>query len=116
MSVRRSWDGPAAGEPTVAADDVIVVRGDAESVSRIVVDKCLAVGTQPMAGVDGAALLSRELGVAEVVVPPRSALVGQTVFPGMVRRQLRSAPPVTGRWPSWPAWWSCSRPGWRSPR
>jgi hypothetical protein len=70
---------------TVAADDVIVVRGDAESVSRIVVDKCLAVGTQPMTGADGATLLSRELGVAEVVVPPRSALIGQTVFPGMVR-------------------------------
>jgi di/tricarboxylate transporter len=78
-------NGPGAAEPAVAADDVIVVRGDADSVSRLVVDKVLAVGRQPMAGVDGATLLSRELGVAEVVVPPRSALVGQTVFPGMVR-------------------------------
>lgn len=33
--------------------------------------------------VDGA-LLSRESGVAEVVVPPRSELVGASVFPGMV--------------------------------
>jgi hypothetical protein len=40
---------------------------------------------QPMAGDDGVTLLSRELGVAEVVVPPRSGLIGQTVFPGMVR-------------------------------
>jgi di/tricarboxylate transporter len=30
------------------------------------------------------ALLTRRSGVAEVVIPPRSALVGNTVFPGMV--------------------------------
>ena len=30
------------------------------------------------------ALLSRRVGVAEVVIPPRSELVGETVFPGMV--------------------------------
>jgi di/tricarboxylate transporter len=40
---------------------------------------------QPEAVQEGRPLLSRELGVAEVVVPPRSALIGQTVFPGMVR-------------------------------
>ena len=31
---------------------------------------------------DPARLLTREAGVAEVVVPPRSGLIGQTVFPG----------------------------------
>ena len=30
------------------------------------------------------ALFTRSVGVAEVVVPPRSALIGETVFPGMV--------------------------------
>jgi di/tricarboxylate transporter len=33
---------------------------------------------------DPSTLLSRRSGVAEVLVPPRSALVGETVFPGMV--------------------------------
>jgi di/tricarboxylate transporter len=33
---------------------------------------------------DPRTLLSRRSGVAEVLVPPRSALVGETVFPGMV--------------------------------
>ena len=33
---------------------------------------------------DPDALVSRRSGLAEVVVPPRSALVGETVFPGMV--------------------------------
>jgi di/tricarboxylate transporter len=32
---------------------------------------------------DPAALVSRRSGMAEVVIPPRSALVGETVFPGM---------------------------------
>jgi di/tricarboxylate transporter len=31
------------------------------------------------------ALISREVGVAELVVPPRSPLVGETMFPGMAR-------------------------------
>ena len=44
---------------------------------------------QAGAGDDGARLLTRELGVAEVVVPPRSPLIGQTVFPGMVRDDER---------------------------
>ena len=33
---------------------------------------------------DGEALLTRASGAAEVVIPPRSALVGQTAYPGMV--------------------------------
>ena len=33
---------------------------------------------------DPDALVSRGSGLAEVVVPPRSALIGETVFPGMV--------------------------------
>jgi di/tricarboxylate transporter len=33
---------------------------------------------------DPAALVSRRSGLAEVVVPPRSALIGEAVFPGMV--------------------------------
>jgi len=82
-------DGHATVEPAVTVDDVIVVRGDAESVSRLVADKVLAVGMQAGAGDDGARLLTRELGVAEVVVPPRSPLIGQTVFPGMVRDDER---------------------------
>jgi di/tricarboxylate transporter len=69
----------------MAVDDVLVVRGVAESVSRLVVDQCLAIGYQPAAEDAELALVGAELGVAEVVVPPRSPLIGQTVFPGMVR-------------------------------
>ena len=33
---------------------------------------------------ESAPLFSRESGVAEVVIPPRSGLIGETAFPGMV--------------------------------
>ena len=41
------------------------------------------LGLQYLEG-DGGDLLSREQGVAEVIIPPRSDLIGAPVFPGMV--------------------------------
>jgi hypothetical protein len=54
-------------------------------------------------------LFSRRSGVAEGMGPPRSAFVGDIVFPGMVTEggdlvgRVRS-----GRSSSWARWWSCS--------
>jgi di/tricarboxylate transporter len=67
----------------VQADDVLVVRGRADQVSRLAVERLLAVAMDGSSDAD--ALLTREAGAVEVVVPPRSSLVGQTVFPGMKR-------------------------------
>ncbi len=72
---------PRLGGEDIQRDDLIVVHGDADTVSRLVVDKVLAVKGQS-AGVEES-LLSPEVGVAEVVIPPRSRLIGETVFPGM---------------------------------
>jgi di/tricarboxylate transporter len=69
----------------LAVDDVLVVAGPAEEVSRLVVDQILAVSMQPVLDVADGTLLTRELGVAEVMVPPRSPLVGESFFPGMKR-------------------------------
>jgi len=44
----------------------------------------LAVAMRPVTATTGE-LISREVGVAELVVPPRSPLVGETMFPGMAR-------------------------------
>jgi di/tricarboxylate transporter len=67
------------------ADDVLVVAGDSEQVSRMAVEQLVAVAMQPLREDAPEALVNREVGVVEVVVPPRSPLVGETVFPGMVR-------------------------------
>jgi di/tricarboxylate transporter len=65
-------------------DDVIVVTGPPHGVTQFALDHRLAVG---MSGTnDSRDLLNREAGVAEVVVPPRSRLVGERVYPGMKRQ------------------------------
>ena len=65
----------------------MVLSGPSDAVSRLLVDAHLSL----FAGVEHAApdLVGAEFGVAEVVVPPRSRLVGETVFPGMVRADGR---------------------------
>ncbi|WUJ70402.1 SLC13 family permease [Kribbella soli] len=67
-------------DAAIDAGDVLVVTGPSEKVSNLVVDNLLAVSMTP---VDD--LLTRDSGVVEAVIPPRSALVGETVFPGMHR-------------------------------
>lgn len=75
------------GQP-VAADDVLVVSGDSERVTTLVTAHGLQVVATPLTRATREALLSRDAGVAEVVVPPRSPLIGDRLFPGQVRSGL----------------------------
>jgi di/tricarboxylate transporter len=70
-------------ERPLAVDDVLVVSGPRHEVSRMTIDLALAVAMDGSA--DAGALLTREAGAVEVVVPPRSSLVGEKVYPGMKR-------------------------------
>ena len=83
IAVQRGPD-PVLGESVLLADDVLVVTGAPDEVSRAVGDLVLAVAMRPVTATTGE-LISREVGVAELVVPPRSPLVGETMFPGMAR-------------------------------
>lgn len=74
---------PRVGDTELAANDVLVVQGDTETVSRLLVEKVLAATSRLTNS--GDELVTHEIGVAEVVVPPRSQLIGNTVFPGMRR-------------------------------
>ncbi|WP_327640411.1 SLC13 family permease [Kribbella sp. NBC_00482] len=67
-------------DAAIDVGDILVVTGPSELVGNLTADLMLAVS---MAPVDH--LLTREAGVVEAVIPPRSALVGETVFPGMHR-------------------------------
>jgi di/tricarboxylate transporter len=62
------------------------VSGPTEQISRLVVAKGLAVAMRPVTRERPDSLVNREMGVVEVVVPPRSPFVGEVVFPGMLRR------------------------------
>jgi len=66
----------------VEAGDLLLVRGDDAQAERLAGALGLEVrahGERALADV----LLGRDSGLAEVVIPQRSAMIGQTIFPGM---------------------------------
>jgi di/tricarboxylate transporter len=74
--------GRTRTDAAIDVGDVLVVSGPTEQVDSLTADSLLAVSMTPTPVDD---LITREAGVVEVVVPPRSSLVGETVFPGMHR-------------------------------
>ncbi len=68
---------------TLEPGDEIVVRGDGEHVAAFASDLHLGIREAEHDEVRGM-LFSRASGLAEVVVPPRSTLIGRTMFPGMI--------------------------------
>ena len=74
--------GPVDG--AIRVGDVLIVRGDAETVGRLAADHGLGIRSEPDADQVAGILLGRRVGLAEVVIPPRSELVDQSVYPGMV--------------------------------
>ena len=66
---------------------MLLVHGDAQAAGRLAADKHLAFCTQDGAAGVAETLLNRDFGLAEVVIPPRSQLIGQTFFPGMLSRE-----------------------------
>jgi di/tricarboxylate transporter len=75
--------GPLRGR-TIAAGDILTVRGEVEAAASLAADKGLAFRSEDTAGDVADTLFNRASGLAEVVIPPRSGLIGQAVFPGMV--------------------------------
>jgi len=83
VGVYAGGGGPPSDD-VFHADDIMVLRGSAGSISELADGHALAPFVEP-AVVDGAdALLSSQVGVAELMIPPRSAAIGMRVFPGMV--------------------------------
>jgi len=70
--------------PTLANGDILIVRGDAKSAGGLASDKLLSFRSEDAPADIADTLFNRRSGLAEVVIPPRSGLVGQSVFPGMV--------------------------------
>lgn len=76
-------DHTPPGERHLVLGDVLMVRGSAEEVAVLAADMVLAIREDTVSDVSER-LIDRTRGLAEVVVPPRSELVGTPVFPGMV--------------------------------
>ncbi|MCP4424539.1 MAG: SLC13 family permease [Chloroflexi bacterium] len=84
---RREGDGRSAkakampvipdADTVIELDDVLIVEGEGDDVAHAAARWNL--GVQPPKPKDEKALLNREVGVAEVLLPPRSNLVGKTL-------------------------------------
>lgn len=68
----------------VAEGDQLLLRGDAETAASLAATMHLAFREAIKPGQGEETLFNSQSGLAEVVIPPRSGLVGQNVFPGMV--------------------------------
>ena len=68
----------------VGDGDHMLVRGTAEAAAALATRMHLSFREELAPGQGEGTLFNRRSGLAEVVIPPRSGLVGQTVFPGMV--------------------------------
>jgi di/tricarboxylate transporter len=67
----------------IAQGDLMLVRGEAEMAGRLAVDMHLSIRERDGAGSVADVLLGRGSGLAEVIIPMRSKMIGQPVFPGM---------------------------------
>ncbi len=68
----------------LAAGDRLLVRGEEEAIRRFAGEQRLTLGEKPPDSELRRSLFSPASGFAEVLIPPRSGLVGQKMFPGMV--------------------------------
>ena len=84
IAVQTGNDGGRFRRPMLAEGDMLIVRGDAETAGTLAVDKILAFRSEDAGSDVVDALFNRTSGLAEVVIPPRSGMVGQPAFPGMV--------------------------------
>jgi di/tricarboxylate transporter len=80
-------EGDSAGplkRGALAEGDQVILRGEADAAADFAAKMHLAFREENAPGSSEETLFNRRSGLAEVVIPPRSGLIGQTVFPGMV--------------------------------
>lgn len=61
--------------------DILVFDGSADALAKLAADAVLSAVSEEESADE--ALINRDTGLAEVVIPPRSPLIGQRMFPGM---------------------------------
>lgn len=83
IALQAGASGTPLRAPAVYEGDYLLVKGEAEAVASLAAEKHLAL-RDDAADEAGQSLFSRHSGLAEVIIPPRSALIGRPMFPGMV--------------------------------
>jgi di/tricarboxylate transporter len=83
LNVQSRYGEPKESGPIVAGD-ILMVRGPRASVDAFAAADRLSTQEALSASEEGNALVGVTHGVTEVVIPPRSTMIGTTVFPGMI--------------------------------
>jgi di/tricarboxylate transporter len=73
----ETWDHVSEDGTPLAVDDVLIVQGNGNDVSHAAAFWNL--GLQPAQTAAEEGLITQEVGIAEVLLPPRSSLVGKTL-------------------------------------
>ncbi|GAU81784.1 SLC13 family permease [Bosea sp. BIWAKO-01] len=84
MAVQAGDSGTPLRAPAISEGDYLLVKGDAAAVADLAAEKHLALREDGGDDEAGPSLFNRRSGLAEVVIPPRSALIGRAMFPGMI--------------------------------
>ena len=84
ITVVDGESGRPVSDGVLAEHDRLTVTGDPVEIKRYAADKQLNVEAVHNREAAAAALVNRDRGVAEVVIPPRSRLIGETVRSGLV--------------------------------
>lgn len=84
VAVQDGASGMPLRRDTLADGDYIILKGDADAAARFAADSHLALREEGDVSGSEETLFNRKSGLAEVVIPPRSGLIGTTAFPGMV--------------------------------
>ncbi len=84
IAVQDRDSGQPLRRQSIAEGDVLLVRGEPQPAADFAARVHLAFRDEAADGAGEAALFNARSGLAEVLIAPRSGLIGQTAFPGMV--------------------------------
>ena len=70
--------------PILAVGDYLLLRGNAETAAAFAAQFHLAFRQEAVAADLEESMFNRNSGLAEVIIPPRSRMIGTSVFPGMI--------------------------------
>lgn len=84
IGVQVEGAGPLVHPIAASPGDLLIVRGEPDAVEAFAAEAGLEFDDGPFAVSTDDVLITRDLGIAEVVIPPRSSAIGESVFPGMV--------------------------------
>jgi di/tricarboxylate transporter len=84
VAIQSAESGGRLNRPNFAEGDILIIRGDPEAVGAIANEQQLAFRSDQASADVADTLFNRSSGLAEIVIPPRSRMIGEPVFPGMI--------------------------------